>query len=139
MTETNMSGQELIEAAIRSFGLDPAENKVPDQDKWKLTRGSASLVVRIFNFEGESGIEACSGIMPIPEDANTRLRLFERVMALNDALVGAWFSEREGDLYLIYARRFTGLDEIEIVEMIDRVSAYADKYDDILREEFAGG
>ena len=126
-----------VEGALRHFGLNPDDEKVEGQYKWRLTRGSAGLSVRIFDIGPDlHGVEVCSRIMDLPEDANERLRLYEKVMDMNDSLVGAWFSARSGDLYLIFNRGLEGLDTEEIIKMIDSVSYYADLHDDKLKEDF---
>jgi len=137
VSEASAQAKTLIESAISSLGLDPNGTKVEGQDKWKFSRGTATIAIRLFFYEEKDGIEICSEIVAIPEDAEARLRLYDKIMVLNDALVGAWFVNRESDLYLVYARHLAGLDQSEVIDMIDRVSGYADRFDDDLRAEFA--
>lgn len=126
-----------IEEAIRHFGVDPDEFKVEGQYKWKLSRGSASIRVRIFDYdETRHGVEVCAYMMHLPEDPDNRSGLFQTVLTMNDSMVGNWFSIRENYLYLISNRDIEGLDKEEVVRTIDDLSYYADRYDDKLKADF---
>jgi len=126
----------IIELSISSFGINPDEVKVPDQNKWKLIRGSAVINVRIFEHEGEHGIEACAFMMRLPDDPETLYRLYNRVLVLNDSIIGAWFSIREDYLYLLFNRHIAGMTQVEVKRIIENVSYYADHYEHLLRDEF---
>ena len=140
--ETNYKAcLEMIEAVLQGFGLDPAASRLAEEGgaAWTFRRGSAHVYV--FLSPGEKAENYLQVIAPVmrPSSDSRRDALFPRLLELNAGeLTGAAFGLREGDVVLTTDRATTGLDRVEVEEMIRRIGASADHYDDLLVTEFGG-
>jgi hypothetical protein len=138
--ETNLKAcVEMVEAVLIDFGADPERARIPldTGPAWGLTRGSAEVFVFLSSDEGDNYIQVVAPVMRPPAAATDKL--FRYLLALNaDDLTGAAFGFRNGEVVLTTDRSTTGLDRVEVEEMIRRVGEYADHYDDALVGEFGG-
>lgn len=58
-------------------------------------------------------------------------------MLLNSSAVGYWWAVREERLMLLSSRELSGLDQAELITMIENIRFYADFFDDVLKSKFA--
>jgi hypothetical protein len=134
--------ERMVEEILVARGLDPASSRLPSDDgpAWGLTQGSAAVYIFLTSSEsGENFIQVVSPVM-VPTDTSLREPdLMRRLLELNaNELTGAAFGLRDDEVVLTADRSTAGLDPVELEEMLRRVAAYADYYDDILTVEFGG-
>ena len=136
------SCESMVEAVLSKRGLNPEMARIQNDDgpAWGLTQGSAEIY--IFLSASESGENFIQVVAPVMIPSHQSLHdgnLARRLLTLNACeLTGCAFGLRENEIVLTADRSTTGLDPVELEEMIRRVSAYADYYDDILTVEFGG-
>ena len=137
--ENNMKAcSEMVEAVLAALGYDVVSSRMQSDTgpAWGFSSGSAS--VYIFLTSGEQGDDYIQVISPVIRPGDDQ-RLFPRLLELNATeLTGAAFGIRDQNVVLTTDRSTSGLDRVEVEEMIRRVSEYADYYDDILTVEFGG-
>jgi Putative bacterial sensory transduction regulator len=134
------SCSQMVEAVLSARGLNPETSRIHSEDgpAWGLQQGSAEVYVFLSAGEqGENFIQVISPVM-VPA-ADTLNELLRRLLELNaNELTGAAFGLREDEVVLTSDRSTTGLDKVELEEMIRRIASYADYYDDILTVEYGG-
>ena len=133
----------LVEGHLNDEGLKPDEVKMKTADghpAWAFRQGSASVRIHLLAGEKESGygyFQVVAPVIILPEEG--RDLIYERLLSLNaDQLWSCAFAVRQDRVILTADRTTRDLDKSEVVEMIERVAAYADKFDDELVEEFGG-
>jgi hypothetical protein len=130
----------MVESILQGRGLDLGESRIENEEgpAWGLNQGSAE--VYIFLSQGERGENYVQVVAPVMTPApDTFQQLMLRVLELNaNELTGAAFGLRGSEIVLTSDRSTTGLDRVELEEMIKRVAGYADYYDDILTVEYGG-
>jgi hypothetical protein len=141
--EANLkSCEQMVEAVLTARGLEAARLRIESAGgpAWGLTAGSAELF--IFLTSGASGDNFIQIVAPVmlPTAADLQApRLMRRLLELNASeLTGAAFGLRGDEVVLTTDRSTVGLDSVEVEEMIRRVAAYADHYDDALVLEYGG-
>jgi hypothetical protein len=131
---------QMVEAVLHSRGLSPESSRIQSEEgpAWGLQQGSAEVYVFLSSTDhGENFIQVVSPVM-VPA-ADTFNELMRRLLELNASeLTGAAFGLRDNEVVLSSDRSTTGLDQVELEEMISRVASYADYYDDILTVEYGG-
>ena len=132
---------ELVENHLESEGLDletVRKKSKDDHPYWAFAQGSAAVRIHLIAGPEERGInyfQVVSPVLVLPEE--NREALFQRLLELNaDQLWMCGFAIRNDTVLLTADRTTVDLDRSEVVEMIERVAAYADKFDDELAEEF---
>lgn len=155
MSQLFDSAKQAVEAAIATFGVEPARAQVAARDgevTYSLTRGSAvtlvSVVTRPLAGAGagasEVALRVLCPVMTLPTEER-RPDLFRRLLELNTstAVGGAAFGLAGGSrgserVVVVSERPAQGLDADEAAHVIKRASAVADTYDDRLVREFGG-
>jgi hypothetical protein len=137
------SCEQLIESVLIDRGLDVAGSRLAGDGgpAWGLTQGSAEVYVFLTGSQSneENFIQVIAPVMTPSPEAVQDGSLYRRLLELNATeLTGAAFGLREGEVVLTTDRSTTGLDRVEVEEMLQRVADYADHYDDILTVEFGG-
>ncbi len=141
--EANLrSCQQMVESVLDARGVDAARSRIENAagPAWGLTHGSAEIYIFLTNGEGQDNfIQVVSPVMrPTPESLRGPA-LLRRLLELNASeLTGAAFGLRGDEVVLSTDRSTSGLDKVEVEEMIRRVAEYADFYDDALTLEFGG-
>lgn len=128
----------MIESFLQSAGIDSYEARI-DEDVWLFRRGSAGGHLALIEDQDEpdwSRLYISYAIMRVPRDQETRF--YRKLLELNDHFGGTCsFSVDEQDVVWISAgRKLTGLDVSELEDLVLRTGFYADKYDDVLLDEF---
>lgn len=133
----------LVEAHLKEEGLVPEDVKMKSADghpAWAFRQGSASVRIHLLPGEKDSEhgyFQVVAPVIILPDEG--RDRIFERLLSLNaDQLWSCAFAIRQDRVIITADRTTRDLDRSEVVEMIERVAAYADKFDDELVEEFGG-
>lgn len=138
--ETNLASTvALVEAALGDLGAGP-ETKIKDGaalHAWRIVKGSAATRVTLIHRSEFTHLRVCSTVMTI-EGKVDRTALYAHLLDLNAGLCGAAFAT-EGDQVLLVGERSTlDLDKSEVLELIRRVTTYADEHDDVLVARFGG-
>lgn len=133
----------LVESHLKEEGLTPDDVKMKTADghpAWAFRQGSASVRIHLLAGDKESDFGYFQVVAPViilPDDG--RDKIFERLLSLNaDQLWSCAFAVRQDRVIITADRTTRDLDRSEVVEMIERVAAYADKFDDELVEQYGG-
>jgi hypothetical protein len=125
----------LIE--LGHFVNDCREDPPGTLRSWRIRKGSATVRISLLDRDDFSHVRVSSAVLTIDSSVN-RSGLFGHLLALNAELCGAAFAIR-GDVAMVVTERSTlDLDRSEVMELIDRVTAYADDHDDVLVTRFGG-
>jgi hypothetical protein len=141
--EANLrSCAQMIEAVLHASGVDAERSRIHSDHgpAWGMTRGSAEIFIFLTaGTAGENFLQIVSPVMRPTAETLAAPHFLRRLLELNATeLQGAAFGVREGDVILSTDRSTSGLDRVEVEEMIRRLGAYADHYDDALTLEFGG-
>jgi hypothetical protein len=139
--ESNLSSTvQLVEAALAELGHPAPGSRVKDATAlhaWQIPKGSAVTRVTLLNRAEFTHIRVCAIVMTLDPRVD-RPSLHRHLLELNGALCGAAFAT-EADLVLLLGERSTlDLDRSEVLELIRRVTTYADDHDDVLVARFGG-
>jgi hypothetical protein len=136
--------RQLVEEMLRVAGVEPTRALVKDEPgrvSWSLRRGSANVLVALLG-EGSDGptrLRVASSLLSLPTDEAARSRLFLRLLELNGSgLANAAFGVVGERVIAVSERPTSGLDAIEVEQMVQHLAAIADTYDDRLVAEFGG-
>jgi hypothetical protein len=140
MSDDTTRAVELVEATIRSLGVDPAAAKIPGDDKtraYALRRGSARVVVAVARGEGGAGtLRVLAPVVHAPEVAK-EAAVFRRLLELNAREVsGAAFGLFGDEIVAVAERATKDLDASEVDAIVKNVGRVADRWDDVLAKEF---
>jgi hypothetical protein len=133
----------MVEEVLQNLGHDPAESRVTGKDTWpawKVQKGSATVFILMDGRGEENFLRIVAPVVHL-DDKLDRPKLFERLLSLNHGEVyGAAFAlDTERNLVVLVCERSTiDLDRSEVLDLVNRVTVYADRYDDILVDEFGG-
>lgn len=136
---TVASAVALVEQALVALGHTPAACRVADDaaSAWRLARGSAAIRVTVIQRSAFPHLRVSAVVMTLDPRVE-RSALFAHLLELNAGLCGAAFAT-EGDHVLLVSERSTlDLDHSEVLDVIERVAAYADQHDDVLVARFGG-
>lgn len=127
---------EMIENCIRSLGVDPVTCRTEKAGAWNLVRGSAKVYIDCWHIEKENRayFQVMSPVMQVPE--GQKEDFYFDLLSFNDRLYSCAFSIFKDWAWIKMIRECDGLDANEAMAIIQRVGAYADKYDDLLKEHY---
>jgi hypothetical protein len=141
--ESNRSrAVELVEQTIAGLGLDVPSTRLASDggtDRYALKRGSASLVISVHR--GEEGdpdgtLRVVSPCVRLSGDRDWASLYVWLLSANARELRGAAFGLLDGEVVVVAERSLTDLDASEVRATVRMVGAAADRYDDILAEQF---
>jgi len=141
--EANLKAcEQMIESVLADRGVDAHKSRIHSAagPAWGMTQGSAEVYIFLTaSGSGDNFIQVVSPVMrPTPEAMRGPVFL-KRLLELNaNELTGSAFGLRDDEVVLTTDRSTSGLDRVEVEEMIRRVAEYADHYDDALVQEFGG-
>jgi hypothetical protein len=136
------NAKRLVEATIRTLGLDPVTTRVEGNDShatWTLKRGSASVLVSASKYPQEQAtyLRVASPVVTMPADPSKHLAMFRKLLELNAAgLANAAFGLVGDRVIAVSERPAAGLDSNEVDQMVRHLAAVADTFDDKLEREF---
>lgn len=139
--ETNLASTiVLVEAALADLGHPAPESRMKDSTAlhaWKIPKGSSITKVTLIHRTEFTHLRVSAIVMTL-DHAVDRTALFTHLLDLNASLCGVAFATA-GDQVLLLAERSTlDLDRSEVLELIRRVTTYADEHDDVLVARFGG-
>lgn len=139
--ETNLaSTMALVEVVLGELGHPAPASKVDDRTSlyaWEIPKGSSRTRVTLIHRSEFTHLRVCATVMTIDARVD-RLALFAHLLDLNAGLCGAAFAT-DGDRVLLAGERSTlDLDRSEVLDLIKRVTTYADEHDDVLVARFGG-
>jgi len=139
--ETNLASTiALVEQALVQLGHVPAASRltVPGATHaWSIVKGSAVTRVTVVPHSALPHLRVSAIVMTL-DDKVDRPALFAHLLECNAHLYGAAFAT-EGDQVLLVSERSTlDLDLSEVLDVIERVTTYADEHDDVLVARFGG-
>lgn len=128
----------LVCQFIDDLGLDSFEQR-SDKNSWWLERGSAFVSILIFENQEDSDasmIFATANIMKVP--LHKALPFYRKLLEINSSLCGrcAFSVTDENLVHVTTGRPIRDLDESELEYLVHTVAWAADKYDDLLLDEF---
>jgi hypothetical protein len=141
--EANLkSCEQMVESVLAERGVNPEQSRISSAagPAWGMTQGSAEVYIFLTASKtGDNFIQVVSPVMKPSAEAMGGGHFLKRLLELNaNELTGAAFGLREDKVVLTTDRSTSGLDRVEVEEMIRRVAEYADHYDDALTNEFGG-
>lgn len=139
--ETNLASTvALVEQALAELGHTGAASQLTDSratHAWRIVTGSAVTRVTVVQRSEFPHLRVSSVVMTL-DAAVDRTALFTHLLELNASLCGAAFAA-DGDQVLLVSERSTlDLDHSEVLDIIERVTTYADAHDDVLVARFGG-
>ena len=139
--ETNLSSTVLlVEAALAELGHPVPNSRVKDATAlhaWQIPKGSAVTRVTLLHRSEFTHIRVCAIVMTLDSKVD-RSTLHEHLLHLNAELCGAAFATQGDEVLLLGERSTLDLDRSEVLELIRRVTTYADDHDDVLVARFGG-
>jgi hypothetical protein len=130
----------LVEAALAELGHPPGERRVADRaalHAWQIAKGSSTTRISLIHRSEFTHLRVSSTVMTL-DAAVDRAALHAHLLDLNAHLCGAAFAT-DGDRVLLVGERSTlDLDRSEVLDLIRRVTTYADEHDDVLVARFGG-
>ena len=139
--ETNLTSTvALVEATLAELGQPSPGSRVKDATalfSWQIPKGSSLTRVTLIHRSEFTHLRVCATVMTLDAKVD-RGALFGHLLDLNAGLCGAAFAT-DGDHVLLVGERSTlDLDRSEVLELIKRVTTYADEHDDVLVARFGG-
>jgi hypothetical protein len=128
----------IIEGCIEKLGFDAEACRTEQLGQWNLTRGSANVWIDCWHIElqGRAYYQVMSPLIEIPQENHRQM--FEELLGLNDKLFGVSFTLYNGLVWLKSIREARGMDVEEAMNILARISTYADMYDDYLSNKYGG-
>ncbi len=139
--ETNLASTVLlVEAALAELGHPAPGSRIKDAGAlhaWQIPKGSAMTKVTLLNRSEFTHIRVSAIVMTL-DDKVDRAALHAHLLELNATLCGAAFATAGDQVLLLGERSTLDLDRSEVLELIRRVTTYADDHDDVLVARFGG-
>ncbi len=139
--ETNLTSTvALVEAALAELGHSAPTARTKEAGAlhaWQIPKGSSMTKVTLIHRTEFTHLRVFATMLTL-DRAVDRPALFAHLLNLNASLCGVAFATA-GDHVLLLAERSTlDLDRSEVLELIRRVTTYADEHDDVLVARFGG-
>ncbi len=135
--------KKTIEAVLKGLELDPGKSSIEGTGggfAWQIARGSADVMIALNPSQGGAAprLRLVSPIVKMRDGVPTKLAT--TLLTLNGTeLPGLAFGLIQGDVIVLVAERSVAdLDKGEVEELLRLTGFYADKYDDVLVDEFGG-
>jgi hypothetical protein len=139
--ETNLASTvALVEQALTELGHAPAAGRLADPGTvhaWRIARGSAITRVTVVQRSAFPHLRVQAVVMTL-DAAVDRAALFAHLLELNTGLCGTAFATSGDQVLLVSERSTLDLDHSEVLDVIERVTTYADEHDDVLVARFGG-
>ena len=139
--ETNLASTvALVEGVLAEIGHPSPASKLEDRaalHAWQIPKGSSLTRVTLIHRSEFTHLRVCAIVMTLDAKVD-RPALFGHLLDLNAGLCGAAFAT-DGDRVLLVGERSTlDLDRSEVIDLMRRVTTYADEHDDVLVARFGG-
>jgi hypothetical protein len=141
--EANLKAcEQMVESVLEERGINPEKSRIQSGagPAWGMTQGSAEVYIFLTSAEdGENFIQVVSPVMKPTVETMAGTVFMKKLLELNaNELTGAAFGLRDDEVVLTCDRSTSGLDRVEVEDMIRRVSEYADRFDDELVQTYGG-
>jgi hypothetical protein len=137
---TLASAVALVEQALVALGHAPADSRSKEPGAvhaWRIVSGSATTRVTLTQRSAFPHLRVSAVVMTLDGGVD-RPALFAHLLDLNTSLCGAAFAT-DGDHVLLVSERSTlDLDRSEVLDVLQRITSYADEHDDVLVARFGG-
>lgn len=134
---------ELIETALAEYNFDPTTSRGQAPGQWNLKFGSASIWADVFQSKDAQGnptqygyFQALALVCDVPVD--NQALFTKELLEINHQLYGVAFTIYRDKAYIKAIRELEGLDKSEVKATFDRVSIYANDWDDKLKQKYFG-
>jgi hypothetical protein len=132
----------LVEEVLTEYRIDPTTARGTDPGQWNLKLGSANVWVDVFQTKDAQGNATNYGyfqvMAPVCQVPVNNQHLFTKeLLEINHSLYGVSFTIFKENAYIKSIRELQGLDKSEVKSTFDRVSIYADEWDDKLRTKYS--
>lgn len=127
----------MVENALVHLGADPIQSRGPLPGKWWMRKGSAELWIDIWYEEKleRAYFQVVAPAIPIP--LSKRESFFKELLEFNDKMYGVAFTIYNDWAFIKEIREVDGLDDNEVLAIINRIGLYCDKYDDLLKYKYS--
>ena len=133
----------LVEEVLSEYKIDPATARGAQPGQWNLKFGSANIWVDVFQSKDAQGnpvqygyLQALAAVCEVP--VNNQHIFTKELLEINHTLYGVGFTIFKDFAYIKAIRELQGLDKSEIKSTLDRVSGYANDWDDKLKQKYFG-
>ncbi len=128
----------VVEKILQEIGVEPVQARMGQAEGygWSFQRGSAIIRVFIQEQGGRGYFQVLSPIMVLP--GAQLLPLYRYLLETNLRLTNGALGIHEDTVYVFSERLIDGLDAVEVNNIINLVSGYADELDNQLVNEFGG-
>jgi len=130
----------LVEAVLAELGHPAPASRTRDTTAlhaWQIPKGSSLTHVTLINRSEFPHLRVCATVMTL-DDKVDRAALHGHLLELNASLCGAAFATNGDRVLLVGERSTLDLDRSEVLELIRRVTTYADDHDDVLVARYGG-
>jgi hypothetical protein len=139
--ETNLASTvALVEATLVELGHPSPGSRINDPSAlhaWQIPKGSSVSKITLIHRSEFTHLRVSSIVMTLDAKVD-RGALFAHLLDLNAGLCGAAFATDGEHVLLVGERSTLDLDRSEVLEIIKRVTTYADEHDDVLVARFGG-
>ena len=141
---TIQSTTAMVEDVLIALGhfVNECRADTPDVIRgWRMVKGSASIRITLIDSDQPGALPYLRVVAPVlTTDARVDIgKLYRRLLTLNFREVkGVAFAAQQNEILLVSERSTLDLDRSEVDDLIGRVAEYADKYDNVLVDEFGG-
>lgn len=139
--EANLASMRaLVEQALAELGHPAPSCRASDPAalaSWQVPLGSTGTRVTLIHRADFTHLRVCATLLQLDASVD-RAGLFAHLLELNASLCGAAFATTGDRVQLVAERSTLDLDRSEVLELIRRVTTYADEHGDVLRARFGG-
>jgi T3SS (YopN, CesT) and YbjN peptide-binding chaperone 1 len=139
--ETNLASTvALVEDALAELGHPAPASRITEPGAlhaWEIPKGSAITRVFLINRSEFTHLRAVAVVLTIDAKVD-RPALHAHLLELNNSLCGAAFATTGEQVLLLAERSTLDLDRSEVLDLLRRVTTYADDHDDVLVARFGG-
>jgi len=133
----------LVEEVLSEYKVDPVTARGQQPGQWNLTFGSASIWVDVFQAKDAQGNPTAYGYFQVlalvcEVPVNNQHLFTKELLEINHSLYGVGFTIFKDTAFIKSIRELEGLDKSEIKSTFDRVSIYANDWDDKLKAKYFG-
>ena len=139
--ETNLASTvALVEAALAELGHPAPASRTSEPDSlhsWQLTVGSSLTRVTLVQRADFTHLRVCATVLTATAPVD-RAALHAHLLELNGSMCGAAFAAAGDRIILLGERSTLDLDRSEVLDLVRRVTSYADDHDDQLVATYGG-
>jgi hypothetical protein len=139
--ETNLASTvALVEATLAELGHPVPASRIKDATAlhaWQIPKGSSTTRVTLIHRVDFTHLRVSATVMTL-DAAVDRSALHAHLLDLNASLCGVAFATTGDQVLLVSERSTLDLDRSEVLDLLLRVTTYADEHDDVLVSRFGG-